>query len=52
MAYMHDGAADQIIHQLRACMLTATVHVDSEALPATPRRYFETAERIGPVLDV
>lgn len=30
---------------------TATIASDSEALPATPRRYFETIERGGP-LDV
>lgn len=52
MTDMHDDAADQIIHRLRARMLTATVYVDGEAVPATPRRYFETAERLGPVLDV
>lgn len=52
MTDMHGDAADQIMHRLRARMVTATVHVDGEALPATPRRYFETAERLGPVLDV
>lgn len=52
MTDIHDDAARQIIHQLRARMLTTTVMVDGEALPATPRRYFETAERLGPVLDV
>lgn len=52
MTDMHDDAADQIIHQLRARMLTTSVMVDGEALPATPRRYFETAERLAPVLDV
>lgn len=52
MIDMHDDAARQIVHQLRARMHTTSVMVDGEALPATPRRYFETAERIGPVLDV
>lgn len=52
IADMRDDAARQIVHQLRARMLTTSVMVDGEALPATPRRYFETAERLGPVLDV
>lgn len=52
MTDMHDNAAGQILHQQRARMLTTTVHVDGEELPATPRRYFETAERLGHVLDV
>lgn len=50
MPHMHDDAADQIMHQLRARMLTTSVMIDGEQVPATPRRYFETAE--GDVIDV
>lgn len=52
MTDMHDDAADQLMHQLCARMLTDTVHVDGTAHAATPRRYFETVERTGPVLNV
>lgn len=52
MTEMHDDAARQIIHQLRARMLTTSVMIDGEQVPATPRRYVETAERLGPVIDV
>ncbi|WME24457.1 hypothetical protein [Brachybacterium sp. GU-2] len=52
MPDMHDDAADQLMRQLRARMLTTSVHADGEALPATPRRYFDTAERLALVPDV
>ena len=48
MTDMHDDAARQIVHQLRARMFTETL----SGCPATPSRYIETAERIAPVLDV
>lgn len=48
MTDMHDDAARQIVHQLRARMFTDTL----SGCPATPSRYFETAERLAPVLDV
>ncbi|ATG51923.1 hypothetical protein CFK38_10640 [Brachybacterium vulturis] len=48
MTEMHDDAARQIVHQLRARMFTDTL----SGCPATQSRYFETAERLTPVLDV
>lgn len=40
MLHMHDDAAAQTVAQLRARMLTATVDLDGDALPATTPRHF------------
>ncbi|MGO1354052.1 hypothetical protein [Brachybacterium alimentarium] len=52
MTEMHDDAARQIIHQLRARMLTTSATIDGVQVAATPRRCFETAGRIDSALDV
>ncbi|MGP5481458.1 hypothetical protein ACTXMZ_00570 [Brachybacterium alimentarium] len=52
MPDMHDDAADQISRRLFARLFTDTVQIDGFAHVATPRRYIETAEQLGPVLDV
>lgn len=52
MPDMHEDAVDKIMHQLRARTFITSVVVDGHQLPATPRWYVETAEQLGPVLDV